>query len=323
MLNDAERMLAGALLSLAMGATALAQYPVKPARILVGFPPGGGIDIIARSIGDRLQATWGQPVVIENRPGASSIIATEQLLRAPADGYSLLVVPATILTFVPALYEKLPFDVLKDFAPISQLAASEIAYAVSATTPAKTLQEFAVLSRQKPGTFSYAATGNAGLPYVSSLLVNARIGMDHNFVSYKGTSQAVNDLMGGNIQMFIDSLPGVISQVRSGKLKVLAILGPRRVSLLPDVPTITEAGVPEATGSSWNAMLSRAGTPPEVIRKINTDVVSALRRPDVIEKLASVGFSAVGGSPEELATITRVELAKWGKAVKASGAKVD
>ncbi|MFM9970999.1 MAG: Bug family tripartite tricarboxylate transporter substrate binding protein [Burkholderiales bacterium] len=300
-----------------------AQYPVKPARILVGFPPGGGIDIIARTIGERLQASWGQPVVIENRPGASSIIATEQLLRVPADGYSLLVVPATILTFVPALYEKLPFDVLKDFAPISQLAASEIAYAVSTTMPAKTLQEFAVLARQKPGTFSYAATGNAGLPYVSSLLVNARIGMDLNFVSYKGTSQAVNDLMGGSIQMFIDSLPGVISQVRSGKLKVLAILGPRRVSLLPDVPTIAEAGVPEATGSSWNAMLSRAGTPPEVIRKINTDVVSALRRPDVIERLASVGFSAVGGSPEELATITRVELAKWGKVIRDNNIKAE
>ena len=301
----------------------MAQYPVKPVRILVGFPPGGGIDIIARTIAERLQAGWGQPVVIENRPGASSIIATEQLLRVPADGYSLLVVPATILTFAPALHDKLTFDVLKDFAPISQLAASEIAYTVNAGTGVNTLQDFVALARQKPGALAYAATGNAGLPYVSSLLVNARTGMNINFIAYKGTAQAVNDLMGGNIHMFIDSLPGVITQVKSGKLKVLAILGPRRVSLLPDVPTIAEAGVPEATGSSWNAMLARAGTPAEIIRKVNTDVVAALRRADVVERLATVGFGAIGSTPEELATITRTELAKWSKVIRDNNIKAE
>ena len=282
---------------------AMAQYPLKPVRIIVGFPPGGGIDIISRTLADRLAASWGQAVVVDNRPGASGIIAAEQLARAAPDGYTLMVTPSTVLTFAPALYEKLPVDVARDFAPISQLAGSEVAYVVSAALPANTLQEFVALARQKPGAIAYAATGNAGLPYVASLIVNQRTGMNLNFVSYKGAPQALNDLLGGSVHLFIDTLPGVLGQVKSGKLKVLAVLGQKRASALPNVPTIAEAGVPDATGQSWNAMLGRANTSADIIRKINIDVVAALRRPEVIERLAGVGFDTIGSSPEELAAV--------------------
>ena len=302
---------------------AMAQYPLKPVRIIVGFPPGGGIDIISRTLADRLSANWGQAVVVENRPGASGIIAAEQLARAAPDGYTLMVTPSTVLTFAPALYEKLPVDVARDFAPISQLAGSEVAYVVSAALPANTLQEFVALARQKPGAIAYAATGNAGLPYVASLIVNQRTGMNLNFVSYKGAPQALNDLLGGSVHLFIDTLPGVLGQVKSGKLKVLAVLGQKRASALPNVPTIAEAGVPDATGQSWNAMLGRANTSADIIRKINIDVVAALRRPEVIERLAGVGFDTIGSSPEELAAVMKSDLAKWGKVIRENNIKAE
>ncbi|MFM9971004.1 MAG: Bug family tripartite tricarboxylate transporter substrate binding protein [Burkholderiales bacterium] len=300
-----------------------AQYPAKSVRIVVGFPPGGGIDIISRTLAERMQATWGQPVVVENRPGASGIIAGEQLARAAADGYTLMVTPSTVLTFAPALYEKLSFDVLKDFAPVSQLAGSEVAYVVSASLPANTLAEFVAFAKQKPGAVSYAATGNAGLPYVASLIVNQRTGMNLTFVSYKGVPQALNDLLGGSIHLFVDTLPGVIGHVKTGKLKVLATLGAKRAPALPNVPTIAEAGVPDATGQSWNAMVTRSGTPEEVIRKVNADVVEALRRPEVIERLGNVGFSAIGSSPDDLAAVIRADLAKWGKVIRDNNIKAE
>lgn len=309
----------GALIALTLGAIAFgahAQYPAKPVRILVGFPPGGGIDIISRTLAERLQTSWGQAVIVENRPGASGLIAGEQLVRAEADGYTVMVTPSTVLTFAPALYEKLSFDVLKDFAPVSQLAGSEVAYVVSAALPVNSFREFVALAGQKPGAIAYATTGNAGLPYVASLIVNQRTGMNLNFVSYKGVPQALNDLLGGSIQLFIDTLPGVMGQVRTGKLKVLAVLGAKRAAVLPDVPTIAEAGVPDATGQSWNAMVTRAGVPAEVIRRINVDLVSALRRNEVVERLATVGFVAIGSTPEELAAVMRADLSKWGKVIR-------
>jgi tripartite-type tricarboxylate transporter receptor subunit TctC len=321
--NPGIRRLLLASLLWAMASMAFAQYPAKPVRIIVGFPPGGGIDIISRTLAERMQATWGQPVVVENRPGASGIIAAEQLARAAPDGYTLMVTPSTILTFAPALYDKLSFDVLRDFAPVSQLAGSEVAYVVSAALPANSLAEFVALAKQKPGAISYAATGNAGLPYVASLIVNQRTGMNLNFVSYKGVPQALNDLLGGSIQLFVDTLPGIVGHVKTGKLKVLAILGQKRVAVLPDVPTIAEAGVPDATGQSWNAMVTRASTPGEVIRKLNTDTVTALRRPEVVERLANVGFATIGSSPEELAAVIRADLAKWGKVIRENNIKAE
>lgn len=300
-----------------------AQYPVKPVRVVVGFPPGGGIDIISRTLAERLQAAWAQPVVVENRPGASGIIAGEQLARAAADGYTLMVTPSTVLTFAPALYDKLSFDVLRDFAPVTQLAGSEVAYVVSASLPVNSFADFVAYARQKPGAVSYATTGNAGLPYVASLIVNQRTGMNLNFVSYKGVPQALNDLMGGSVQLFIDTLPGVMAHVKTGKLKVLATLGAKRAPALAEVPTIAESGVPEATGQSWNAMVTRAGTPGEVVRKINLDVVTALRRPEVIERLGNVGFTPIGGAPEELAAVIKADLAKWGKVIRDNNIKAE
>ena len=227
-----------------------------------------------------------------------------------------MVTPSTVLTFAPALYEKLPVDIARDFAPISQLAGSEVVYVVSAASPVNTLQDLIALARQKPGGLAYATTGNAGLPYVASLIVNQRTGMNLTFVSYKGVPQALVDLMGGSIHLFIDSLPGVIGQVKTGKLKALVVLGQKRTSSLPNVPTVAEAGVPEATGQSWNAMVGRAGTPAEVLRRINADVVGALRQPAVIERLATVGFDPIGSTPEELAAVIKADLAKWGKVIR-------
>ena len=298
-----------------------AQYPVKPVKILVGFAPGGGIDIISRALGEKLQAGWGQPVIIENRPGASGLIAAEQLARAAPDGYTLMVTPSTVLTFAPALYEKLSFDIFQDFAPVVQLAASEVAYVVSASLPAANFREFVALASKNPGATAYATTGNAGLPYVASLIVNQHTGMKLNFVSYKGVPQALNDLLGGNIQLFVDTLPGVMGQVKAGKLRILAILGEKRVSSLPEVPTIAEAGVPEATGQSWNAMVTRAKTPTEIIRRINTDLVTILKRADIAERLALVGFVTLGGTPEDLAAVMRADLAKWGKVIRTNNIK--
>ena len=202
-----------------------------------------------------------------------------------------------------------------------QLAASEVAYVVSASLPAANFREFVALASKNPGATAYATTGNAGLPYVASLIVNQHTGMKLNFVSYKGAPQALNDLLGGNIQLFVDTLPGIMGQVKAGKLRILAILGEKRVSSLPEVPTIAEAGVPEATGQSWNAMVTRAKTPTEIIRRINTDLVTILKRADIAERLALVGFVTLGGTPEDLAAVMRADLAKWGKVIRTNNIK--
>lgn len=301
----------------ALCSPATAQYPQKPVRIIVTNAPGVSTDILARAIAGRLQVTWGQAIVIENRAGANGIIAAETVAKSEPDGYTLLVHPAGVFTFHPALYEKLPFDVFRDFTPVSKLAATPIWIVVNPSLPVKTVGELLVHLKAQPGKLSYATVGGTvGLPYIASVLMQSVTSTQMLYVNYKGGNQAHVDLLGGQIQVMFDAAPGSMAHVKSGRLRALAVISPSRTPAAPEVPTIAEAGVSEITGEAWNGISARAGTPPEVIRKIHADSVAALRQPDVAQKLTAVGFDIIGNTPEEFAALIRAESAKWGKVIR-------
>ena len=296
---------------------AQAQYPVKPVRIVVANAPGVSTDIIARIIGERLQATWGQAVVVENKTGANGVIGTDFVAKSEPGGYTLLVHPAGVFTFHPALYDKLPYDVLRDFAPISKLAATPIWIVVNASSPVRSVKELVDLAKSQPGKLSYSTVGGTiGLPYIASVLVQNLTGTQIEYVSYKGGNQALTDLLGGQIQVLYDSAPTSIAHVRAGRLRALAVISPARMLSSPDVPTIAEAGLPDATGEAWNGISTRAGTPPEVVRRIYADSLTAMRQPEVAKKLEAVGFEISGNTPEEFTALIRAEMSKWGKVIR-------
>jgi tripartite-type tricarboxylate transporter receptor subunit TctC len=296
---------------------AAAQYPSKPVRIIVTNAPGVSTDILARAVASRLQVTWGQAVVIENRAGANGIIAAETVAKSEPDGYTLLVHPAGVFTFHPSLYDKLPYDVFRDFTPVSKLAATPIWIVVNASLAVKTVGELVAMLKAQPGKLSFATVGGTtGLPYIASALMQSVTGTQMQYVNYKGGNQAHIDLLSGQIQLMFDAAPGSMQHVKSGRMRALAVMSPNRTPAAPEVPTIAEAGFPEVTGEAWNGISARAGTPPEVIRKIHIDSVAALRSPEIAQKMVAVGFDIIGNTPEEFAALIRAESAKWGKVIR-------
>lgn len=295
-------------------------YPVKTVKILVGNGPGVGVDIQARLLAEKLQPVWGQPVVVENRPGGNLIIAAELMARAEPDGHTLMAHPAGVVSFHPALYDKLPYDVFRDFAPVTQLSATNTFLLVRAAGSIMNFGELINRAKAKPGALNYATSGGTtGVPFLSSVVIQKTTGVKLTFVPYKTSGQATTDLLSGQIDAMFDAVPASISNVRSGQLRALAVMGPARIPQASDVPTIGEVGVPEATGRGWQGMVTRAGTPPAIVRKINADVVAALRLPDVQQRLRDIGFEIVGNSPEEYAKVIRSELDYWGKVIRENG----
>lgn len=306
---------------LAPGVAVAQQYPAKPVRIVVGFAPGGGSDFIARLIAQKLTERFGTQVMVENRPGAGSTLAAEQVVKSPADGYTILLSAASY-TVNPALY-KLSFDPLNDITPIVQLSRGPYVVAVHPSVPAKTLQELVALARQEPDKLAYASSGNGSHVHVATeyLLDVAKIRLVH--VPYKGTGPALNDTIGGQVQVILGSVATALQHVRSGRLRALAVTTPKRIAAAADVPTVQEAGFPAYEVTNWHGLVGPKGLPKDVLDRLSKEVNAVLQSPEMAKILASDGLEPAGGTPEEFAVIIKSELVRWNQVVKQAGVKLE
>jgi len=311
--------LSGALLPSIAGAQA---WPAKPVRIVVGFPPGGTNDLLARILAPRLAETLGQQVLVDNRGGANSIIGTDHVARSAPDGYTLLL-NSVVMAINPALHRNLQHDPVADFAPIGLLATGHLVLVVHPSLPARSVKELIALARARPQDLSYASSGSGGSPHLAMELLKVSAGVQILHVPYKGTGPAFTDLLGGQVTvMFAPILPAQ-PHVRAGKLRALAIGSAARTPSLPDVPTVAEAALPGFEASGWFGMFAPARTPREIVDRLNGDLGRILQIRDVREKLVGQGADPLGGSPDDLARYLKAEIAKWARVVAASGAKAE
>ena len=319
------RALAGAGALAMMPASAWAQapaYPTKPVHIVVTFTPGGAPDILARVLADKLGQQWGQTVIVDNKPGAGGNIGADAVAKAPGDGHMLVVGTVGTHAINGALYKKMPYDMVKDFTPIGLLATTPNVLVVNNEVPAKTLKEFIDLGKRQ-GNMSFASSGSGTSIHVSGELFKSMTGIDMKHVPYKGRASAIPDLLGGRVTMMFDNLPSSLPLVREGKLRALGVTSPRRSPAAPDIPTLSEAGLPGFEAVSWFALFAAPGTPKPVADKLSTQVAEVLKQPDVAKKLSDLGLEPVGSTPDELARYQQTEIAKWAKVVKESGATVE
>jgi tripartite-type tricarboxylate transporter receptor subunit TctC len=312
---------AAALLAAPFGAAAQ-EYPTRAVTVIVPQAPGGTNDIVARVVGEALSRSLGQPFVIENRPGAGGNIGTQAAARAKPDGYTLLVTISSSQAINPALYKKVPFDPVKDFAPITLLGSVPNVLVANTEFPPNTLPELIALAKAKPGELKYASAGNGTLNHLLGEMLKTSAGIDLVHVPYKGVAPAVTDVLGGFVNMGFASLPSVVSHLRNGKLKAFGVSTAQRSPTLPDVPAIGET-VPDYAGDLWVGLFAVAGTPKDIIAKLHAETVKALGTPAVREKLETQGVEVATSTPEELAAKLQADLALWAKVVKESGATVD
>jgi tripartite-type tricarboxylate transporter receptor subunit TctC len=307
------------------GAPVLAQdYPAKPIHILVGFAPGGGTDIMARIVAPRLAERLGQPVIVENRPGAGGNLATDVVVKAAPDGYTLLMGTIAALAINPSLFTNLPFDPVKDLTTISMGVTLANVVVVHPSVPAKTLRELIDLARRQPGKLTYSSSGNGTAGHLSGALFESMAGVDLVHVPYKSGGQAMSDLLGGQVDMSFAAAPGAIPQIKAGKIRALAVTTRERSTFLPDVPTVAEAsGINGYESSNWYGLVGPARLPKAVVDKLNAAMVETLRETATREKLAVQGLEATPSSPDEFAHFLRAEIVKWAKVVKDTGSKPD
>ena len=312
-----------ATITLTLSALALAQtYPTRQVRIVVPFPPGGTSDILARTIGARLSAPLGQPVVIENRPGAGGNIAADHVAKSAPDGYTLIMGTSS-LAISQSLYKKLTYDLVQDFAPITQAVNYTNLLVVHPSAGVKSVDELLKLARAKPGSLSYGTAGNGTPPHMTGELFKAYTSVNIVHIPYKGGAPAIADLIAGQIPMMFDNVPPLLPHVRAGKIQALAVTSLARIGVLPDVPTLHELGLKDFDAVGWNGLLAPAGTPRDIVARLNAEVVRVLRIPEVRDQLTSQGADIVGNSPEQFAAWIRAEVKKWAEVVKVSGAKID
>jgi tripartite-type tricarboxylate transporter receptor subunit TctC len=317
-LQRTRRALLGALvLSTGLGMTALAQakYPDKPIKILVGFAAGGPTDIVARLIGSRLEKVLGQPVIVENKPGGGSNIASAEAARAKPDGYTLFLGTIANATNM-SIYKNLNYNTERDFIPITQLVSSPSVLVVNNDLPVKTLAELIAYAKANPGKLSYASSGAGGSPHLAGEMLKQRAGIDALHVPYKGAAPAMNDVMGGTVSMGFKTASGVTSTIQAGRLRAIAIASDTRLPQLPDVPTLAELGFKDFEVSSWSGLFAPKGTPPEVIQTIAKASIEILKSPEVRKQLESMGAIPVGSTPEEFQKYVRAEIEKWGAVAK-------
>jgi tripartite-type tricarboxylate transporter receptor subunit TctC len=317
-----RRLTAAAIVSLMLAAPAAAQgYPERPIRLLVPFSPGGGTDILARVIAGRMSESMGQPVVVENRPGGNTLVATEALVRSAPDGYTLIL-QTNNLAANPTLYAgRLSYDTYKDLVPVSLVAGNPHVLVVNPSVPARTLAEFIALAKSRPNTLTFASAGSGTVNHLAGELLKTLTGIDIVHVPYKGSGSVMPDLLGGQVDSLFAAMPTVTGHIRGGKLRAIAVTTPRRFRGLPDVPTIAESGYPGYDFSSWFGVLAPAGTPRPVVDRLHGEIVKALKDATVQERLAD--YEIFGSSPEEFAAHLKVEIEKTAQIIKASGAKID
>lgn len=311
-----------ALTALAVGVVHAQAYPNKPIRIVIPYPPGGGVDIVIRPVAARLAERLGQPVVVDNRGGATGTIGSEAVARAAPDGYTLLAHTNAGITILPHLNKALPYDPIRDFAPVTLAASSPYLFVVDPKVAATSVAQLIALARARPGELNYASSGNGASTHLAGLLFCQMTGVKMAHIPYKGSGPATTELLAGQVQMRFSSIPPVIQHVRSGRLRALAVSSAKRFSLLPELPTVAET-VPGFDVDSWYGVFAPAGTPAAVVRKLNTEFAAALNSPDVKALLATDGSGVVASSPESFAATIRAEYARWAPVVKESGAKID
>jgi tripartite-type tricarboxylate transporter receptor subunit TctC len=299
----------------------LADYPAKPVRFVVPFAPGGATDLLARTIGDRLSAALGQPFVVENKPGAATQIAAQYVAKAPADGYTLLMATSTTLAINKSLYSKLPYDPEKDFAPISLVVQHPFVLVVDPKLPAQNIRDLIALAKSQPGKLSYASGGSGSFAHLSMALFQSMAGIDAVHVPYKGSAPALLDIMGGQVAMMFDNTAH--NHISSGKLRALAVTTRERLSVLPEVPTLHEAGVPGYDLAAWQGVVATAGTPQPIVQKLNAEIRRLLQLPDVRQRLTADGGQIITSTPAEFSAHISREVVRFAKIVKDSGAKVD
>ena len=312
-----------AVCGIASVALAQSTYPTKPVRVIVPFPPGGPADALARIVGDKLGQSLGQPFVIDNKPGAGGNIGMEQGAKAAADGYTLTLAPVGNLTIAPAMYSKLPYDPAKDFAPITVIAAVPNILITAPTVPAKTLRELITLAKARPGSLNFASPGNGSGAHLAGELFKRMAEIDIVHVPFNGVGPAMNAVLAGDVQLFFAQSSTALPYINSGKVIALGVASMKRIAAAPELPTLDEAGLPAFEVTSWYALVAPAGTPAAIVDKLNAEIVKALARPDVREKLTTLGAEPVGNSPSEFASMQKVEAARWAKLAKEANLRAD
>ncbi len=314
------RVAALVLSTFAVAASVGAQtFPDRPVRLVIPFGAGSAVDTIGRAVATQFTEQTGQPVVIDNRTGANGIIAAEMVAKSPADGYTLLMPNDGIMAANPALYAKLPYDPIKDFAPVTLTSTVPLVLVANPQFAARSIPELVALAKAKPGSIDYSSTGSGSAQHLAMeiLIDNAQIKMTH--VPYKAMGPAITDVVAGTIPVMFSGMSNVIGFVKDGKLRVLGVSTPKRSSAAPEWPTIAEAGLPGYSYAAWNGIVAPAGTPPDVLKKLNVEFVKAINNPNVRAKLASLGFDLVGGTPEEFSALIKADVARLGKLVKSAG----
>jgi len=309
--------------TLAQAPLTSAQYPNRPIRLIVPFPAGGGTDIVARTVGAKLTDAWGQQIIIDNRGGAGGTIATDTAAKAAPDGYTLLFGTPGGLVINPLLNSKLPYDPVRDFAPITLLALNPQLLAVHPTVPANTVKELIALAKARPGKLNYASVGEGSPNHLAMELFKSMTATEMVHVAYKGAAPAVTELLGGQVQLMFNPMPPLLPHVKSGKLRALAVGSTQRSSAVPDVPTVAEAGVPGYEYVTWYALFAPAKTPPDVIRVINTSVAGVLGNAEIAQRLSSQGAEPRASTPGQLATLMQDDYKRLGKVIRSAGIKGD
>jgi len=322
-LKQISALMFGLLALLFVGSPAAqSNYPEKSIRLVVGFPPGSSADIVARLLGQKLTEALGKPLVVENVAGAAGNIAAERVARAAPDGYTLALAHNAQIIINPSLY-KLPFDPVRDFAPISQVYVSPNILVVHNAVTAKSVQELLALARAQPGGLTFASGGGGSAPHLAGELLKSMAGIDIRHIPYKGVVAAIPDLVGGRVTMMFSPIAAVLPLVRDGKLRALAVTSLKRSPALPELPTVDESGVRGFEATLWGGLLAPTGTPATIVRKLHLETAKALAQPDVRAKFADLGLETIGNSPDEFAAVIKSEIPQWAKVINESGIKPD
>jgi tripartite-type tricarboxylate transporter receptor subunit TctC len=318
------RLFLSILAALALPGLAFAQaYPAKPVRVLVGFAPGGGTDVVARVISQKLSEWWGQGVVVENRAGATGTIAAEIVAKSPADGYTLILGHVNSHAIAPNILSRLPYDPVRDFAPIAYVGYVPNVLVVHPSVPARSMKELIELAKAKPGVLNYASSGNGSTQHLAGEMFKLMAKIELMHVPYKGSGQAIGDLLAGVVSMNFDTMPPVIDHIKGGRLRALAISTPQRIAQLPDVPTFVEEGMSGFDVTNWYGFMAPRGTPREIVDKLNVDINKAMKEPDVRARLEQVGTQLRETRPDEFEAFMRAEVAKYAKLVKDANLRVE
>jgi len=317
------RLLFSVILVCAAGLACAQTYPTRPIRLIVPFPPGGGNDTVARAIADQAGPALGQPIVVDNRPGAGGIIGADLAAKSAPDGYTLFLGGVGSHAVNPNMHPKLSYDAVKDFAPITLVASAPSVLAVHPALPPRTIAEFTTYARANPGKLNYASNGNGSSSHIAAVMYETMAGAKMVHVPYKGFGPALTDLMSGRVELMFNSIVAILPHIQSGKLRALAVTSKKRSSLLPDVPTLAEAGLPEYEAGSWYGILAPAGTPPAVIQRLHAEITKAVQMPEVQKRLAGEGADVIASTPQEFAAHIKAELARMRDVVRAGGMRLE